>query len=146
MSLIGRFLSSEDVAVALDVPDKMRAFEAAALMVEHRHHIDHAAVFRALWRREQLGSTGLGHGVAVPHARVAGIREPIVALLCTKRPIAFGAPDQKPVSVLFVILVPEDANEEHLKILAAVSGLFADEDFRNRLAAANDPAAIQRMF
>jgi len=146
MSVIRRFLSSEDVAVALDVPDKVRAFEAAALMVERRHLVDHALVFRALWRREQLGSTGLGHGVAVPHARIAGIREPIVLLLCTKQPIAFGAPDHKPVSVLFVILVPEDANEEHLQILAAVSSLFADERFRERLSAASDPVAIQRLF
>lgn len=146
MTIISRYLSSDDVVVGLDVPDRVRALEAAALTVERRHNIDAASVFRALWRREQTGSTGLGHGIAVPHARIAGIGKPILLLVRTKLPIAFGAPDHKPVSVLFVILVPENANDEHLEILAEVSKMFSDETFRNRLEAATDPAAIQRLF
>jgi len=146
MTVISRFLSSDDVVMGLDVLDRVRALEAAALAVERRHHIDAASVFRALWRREQTGSTGLGHGIAVPHARIAGIAQPIVLLMRTKLPIAFGAPDHKPVSVLFVILVPEHANDEHLQILADVSKMFSDQSFRDRLEAATDPAAIQRLF
>lgn len=146
MNIISRLLSTEDVVVGLDVPDKQRALEEAALMVERRHNVNHATVFRALWRREQSGSTALGHGIAIPHARVAVINEPIVLLTRTKHPIAFGAPDHKRVSLLFVILVPEHANDEHLQILATVSEIFADGNFRNRLNAAIEPAAIQRLF
>jgi nitrogen PTS system EIIA component len=146
MNIISRLLSTEDVVVGLDVPDKQRALEEAALMVERRHNVNHAMVFRALWRREQSGSTALGHGIAIPHARVAGINEPIVLLTRTKHPIAFGAPDHKRVSLLFVILVPEHGNDEHLQILATVSEIFADGNFRNRLNAAIEPAAIQRLF
>lgn len=146
MTIISRYLSSDDVVVGLDVPDKLRALEEAASMVGRRYKIDSALVLQALWRREQIGSTGLGHGIAVPHARIAGIAEPIVLLMRTKHPIAFGAPDHKPVSVLFVILVPEHANDEHLQILAAASKMFSDQSFRDRLEAATDPAAIQRLF
>lgn len=146
MNIISHFLSGDDVVVGIDVPDKQRALEEAASMVEHRHNIHRAPIFRALWRREQIGSTGLGHGVAIPHARIAGISEPIVLLMRTKLPIAFGAPDHKPVSVLFVILVPEHANDEHLQILATVSEMFSHRDFRDRLKAARDAAAIHRLF
>jgi PTS system nitrogen regulatory IIA component len=146
MNIISRFLSTDDVEVGLDVPDKQRALEEVALTLGRRHKINHALVFRALWRREQSGSTALGHGIAIPHARVAGISEPIVLLTRTKHPIAFGAPDHKPVSLLFVILVPEHANDEHLQILATVSEIFADGNFRDRLNAAIEPAAIQRLF
>jgi PTS system nitrogen regulatory IIA component len=146
MTIIDRLLSRDDIALGLDVADKDRALEEAALMVERRYKIDRASVYRALWRREQMGSTGLGHGIAVPHARIPGIAEPIVLLLRTKRPIVFGAPDHMPVSVLFVILVPEEANDEHLQILSTAAKLFSDEDFRKRLDAAADPAAVRRLF
>ena len=101
---------------------------------------------RALWRREQVGSTGVGHGIAVPHARIAGISEPIVLFVRTKSAIEFHAPDHKPVSVLFVILVPEHANDEHLKILATVSEMFSNRTFRKRVEGTMEPAAIQRLF
>lgn len=123
------------------LPTKNGCLEEVALLVGRRHQINQAPIFRALWRREEIGSTGLGHGIAIPHARIAGI----VLLVRTKRPIKFGALDHRPVSVLFVILVPEHANEEHLQILATVSQMFADEAFRNRLSAATEPAAIQRL-
>jgi PTS system nitrogen regulatory IIA component len=146
MNIVGRFLSNDDIVVGLDVSDKIRALEEAALLVERRYQINHAPIFRALWRREEIGSTALGHGIAIPHARIAGMSEPIVLLVRTKLPIKFGAPDHQPVSVLFVILVPEHANEEHLQILATVSEMFSDEAFRDRLDAATEPAAIQRLF
>ena len=146
MTVIGRLLSSEDVVVELDVPDKLRALEEVAAMAARRHKIDSALVLQALWRREQIGSTGLGHGIAVPHARIAGIAEPIVLLMRTKHPIEYNAPDRKPVSILFAILVPENANDEHLRILATVAKMFSDKSFRRRLETAVEPAAIQRLF
>jgi PTS system nitrogen regulatory IIA component len=146
MNIIGHLLSSDDVAVDLDVPNKLRALEAAAVMLGRLHNVSHEAVLRALWRREQVGSTGLGHGVAIPHARIPGIGEPIVLFVRTKFGIDFHAPDRKPVSLLFVILVPEHANDEHLKILATVSEMFSDQTFRRRLDAAMETGAIQKLF
>lgn len=146
MNIISRDLSTNDVVLGLDVRDKKQALEEAALLVERRHQVDHASVFRALWRREQSGSTGLGYGVAIPHARVTGISEPIILFVRTRVPINFDAPDHQAVSILFVILVPEHANEEHLQILATVSAMFSDKAVRERLAAAPSAAAIQRLF
>ena len=146
MNIISRILSSDDVVVGLDVPNKLRALEEVAVILERRHKVSHAPVLRALWRREQVGSTGLGHGIAVPHARITGISEPIVLFVRTKSAIEFHAPDRKPVSLLFVILVPEHANDEHLKILATVSEMFSNKTFRDRLEAAMEPAAIQCLF
>jgi len=146
MNVVSDLLPCDHIVLRVDVHDKRGALEAAALMVEKRYNIDHAPILRALWRREQIGSTGLGYGIAIPHARITGVSEPIVLLLRTKAPIVFGAPDHKPVSTLFVILVPEHANEEHLQILAGVSEMLADESFRHRLSAADGPAAIQRLL
>src|SRR4030088_3518889 len=103
MNIVTRYLSSDDVVVGLDVADKRGALEAAASMVERRHYINREPVLRALWRREEIGSTGLGHGIAVPHARIPGIGEPIVLFVRTKSAIEFHAQDRKPVSLLFVI-------------------------------------------
>jgi nitrogen PTS system EIIA component len=146
MNIISCLLSGDDVVVDLDVPNKLRALEEASVILGRLHNISHDAVLRALWRREQVGSTGLGHGVAVPHARITGIREPIVLFLRTKFAIDFHSPDHKPVSLLFVILVPEHATDEHLKILATISEMFADRTFRDRLEGTMEPAAIRRLF
>jgi PTS system nitrogen regulatory IIA component len=146
VTIVNHLLSCDHIVVGLDVHDKWHALEEAALMVERRYNIDHAPILRALWRREQIGSTGLGNGIAIPHARIAGVNEPIVLLLRTKVPIVFGAPDHKPVSILFVILVPEHANEEHLQILAGASEMLSDESFRLRLSAADGPDTIKRLF
>jgi len=146
VNIIGRFLSSDDIVVRLDVPDKKRVLEGAALMAARRGQINDGSVFRALWRREETGSTAIGHGLAIPHARIAGISEPIVLILRTKVPIKFGARDHQPVSIFFVILVPEHANEEHLQILGTASEMFSEKAFRDRLDAATEPPAIQRLF
>jgi PTS system nitrogen regulatory IIA component len=146
VNIISRSLSRDDVALGLDLPDKQRALEEAALLVERHHHINHALVFRALWRREQIGSTALGSGVAIPHARIAGLSEPILLFVRPKLPVEFGAPDHRLVSLLFVVLVPEHANEEHLQILGTVSAMFSDDDFRTQLSAATESATVQRLF
>jgi len=146
MNIMSRLLSSGDVIVGLDVSNKLRALEQAAVILERRHKVSHAPVLRALWRREQVGSTALGHGIAVPHARITGISEPIVLFVRMKSAIEFQAPDHKPVSLFFVILVPEHASDEHLKILATVSEMFSNKSFRDRLEATTEPAAIQSLF
>ena len=146
MSVISRFLSLNDVVLDVNIPDKVRALEEAALLVESRHHLNHAPVFRALWRREQSGSTGLGHGIAIPHARIVGLTEPVNLLMRTKLPIKFGSPDRQGVSIFFVILVPEHATEEHLQILATVAEMFSDPRVRERVAAAREPSAIHQLF
>jgi PTS system nitrogen regulatory IIA component len=146
MNIVGGFLSTEDVVLGITATAAKGACEEIALLAARRHHLDEELVFRALWRREQIGSTAIGHGIAIPHARIPGITKPVVFFARASVPIPFGALDRQPVSVFFMILVPEHANEEHLRILATVSEMFSEREFRNRLEAATDSTAIQRLF
>ncbi len=86
-------------------------------------------VFDALMAREQLGSTGLGNGIAIPHCRLAPCDSIIGALITLDQAIDFDSLDNKPVDILFVLLVPEEENDEHVKTLAGLAALFNDEDF-----------------
>ena len=146
MNIISGLLSSEDVVLGLTATDAKRMCEEIALLIAGRHQLNDKLVFRALWRREQSGSTAVGHGIAIPHARIPGITAPLVLFVRSQLPIPFRAADHQPVSAFFVILVPEHANEEHLRILATVSEMFSDTAFRGQLEAATEPAAIQRLF
>ena len=96
--------------------------------------------------REGLGSTALGHGVALPHARIAGLPRSIAAFVRTKEPIAFAAADGKPVSNFLVLLVPAQAMDQHLKLIAEAAALFNDPSFRANLRNAVDPADVARLF
>ena len=135
--------------VELDVvaKDKHELFRIAADMLHGAYAVDPAPILRALWRREEAGSTGLGLGVAIPHARVPGITAPLTMLLRLRVPILFDAPDNKPVSLALVIIVPaDDATEQHLQLLARFAGLCTDREFRARLAAAADEGDVRCAF
>jgi PTS system nitrogen regulatory IIA component len=146
MNIIGNLLSPDDVVLGITATDAKRACQDIASLAALRHHLDDELIFRALWRREQIGSTGIGHGIAIPHARIPGITSPIVLFVRASVPIQFGALDHQPISVFFMILVPEAANAEHLQILATVSEMFSERMFRNKLDNARDRLAIQRLF
>ncbi len=136
-------------AVLLDVAafERKDALLAAANAIAASHGLDVTLVFDALWRREQASSTALGHGFAVPHARVPGIGRPATLYLHVRKPIAFGAPDGQPVSHLLVILVPVDGDhEDHLRLLANVAGLVSDATFRERLRDAKDADEVASAF
>jgi len=129
----------------VDVPDVKRALEHAADALSHAHGLDPAPVFRALWRREQIGSTAVGHGVALPHARIAGITEPLMLYLRPRYAVDFNAPDGRLVTRIWVILVPADGSaDDHLKLLAAVAEACSDEGLRAHLDSAStaDDAAL----
>lgn len=135
--------------IHLDVPlrDSRHALEFIADAIAGRHALEPAPVFRALWRREQAGSTGLGAGFAVPHARIAGIARPLTLLLRASRPIAFEAPDHDPVWLMLAILVPDDGHaDDHLLLLALVAELFSDPTFRALVDTAVDRDAVTAAF
>jgi len=100
--------------------------------------IDADEVFKRLIGRERLGSTGIGEGIAIPHCRVANCTETTGALITLASPIDYDAIDQEPVDIIFALLVPEEATDEHLQILAELAGALANADYRNRLRSAQD--------
>ncbi len=91
--------------------------------------LEETEVFNALMAREQLGTTGLGNGIAIPHCRVAPCEKIIGALITLAEPIDFDAMDGKPVDLIFALIVPEQKTDEHVQTLAALATLFNDEDF-----------------
>jgi PTS system nitrogen regulatory IIA component len=114
--------------------------------MEARHGMPQAWVVLSLSRREDVGSTGLGQGVAIPHARIKDLYRIHLAYLRLKTPIPFAAPDAKPVSDILVLLVPKQATEEHLSILAEATRMFSDPGFRKQLHLCEQPLAVRQLF
>ena len=146
MDSIAEYLSSQDIRLDLDAGDKRALFDAVGLLMEQEHGLPHDWVVQSLSRREQAGSTGIGEGVAIPHARVNGIGRTLAAYIRLASAISFDAPDGKPVSHVLVLLVPNPANVTHLTLLAEVTRLFSDPGFRKQVEASSDTYAIRQLF
>ena len=142
MSQIAQLLSIENIVLDLDATSKKRVFEHAGLLFENHQGIARSTVFDNLFAREKLGSTGLGLGIAIPHGRIKGLKEATGALLRLRTPVPFDSLDGKPVSLLFVLLVPEHANEQHLQILSELAERFSDRNCREALAKAESAEAV----
>jgi nitrogen PTS system EIIA component len=145
-NVVSDLLSSDDVIVDLDAANKAKAFEVIASFMQRRHGLDALQVAASLAEREALGSTGLGRGVAIPHARVKGLRHAVAVFARLAVPIAFDAPDAKPVSDMVVLLVPEEPNDDHLQVLALVAETFCDTDFREALRSTEDAGRIRLLL
>lgn len=143
MSLLTRLLPLSNVVLDLDVTSKKRVFEHAGILFENSLGIGRAKIFDALLARERLGSTGLGHGVAIPHGRISGLKTAAGAFLRTRTPIAFESPDGNPVNLIFVLLVPEKATDQHLQILSELAQMFSDRNIRTTLGNAADAQTAQ---
>lgn len=146
MSLLSRLLPVSNVILDLDVTSKKRVFEHAGLLFENALGIGRSLVFDALLARERLGSTGLGHGIAIPHGRIKGLKEAAGAFIRIKGPIPFESPDGNPVSLVFVLMVPEKATDMHLQILSELAQMFSEREMRTALTEATDAAAAQRLI
>jgi len=145
MSLIANLLTPENVLLDLDVGSKKRVFEQAGLLFENHQHIARGQVFDSLFAREKLGSTALGQGIAIPHGRIKGLREAVGALIRTRQPVPFDAPDGQPVDLIFVLIVPERATDLHLQILSELTQMLSDKAFRGQLLACASADAAYRL-
>ncbi|MCL1961466.1 MAG: PTS sugar transporter subunit IIA [Desulfovibrionaceae bacterium] len=136
MNRLASILPASQVLVGVDATSKKRAFEEAGLLFENLHGLSRALITDSLFARERLGSTGLGHGVAIPHGRIKGLKAPMAAVLQLAQPIGFDAPDEQPVGLLIFLLVPEAATQKHLEILSEIAELLSDAGLRERIKAA----------
>jgi PTS system nitrogen regulatory IIA component len=146
MQVLSKLLTPErTVCHALGV-SKKRLFETIAKVVcDDLPALHYDTVLDHLIAREKLGSTGLGQGIAIPHCRVDSCAQPLGTLLTLKEPIPFDAPDDKPVDLLFVLLVPAEAHQQHLDILADIASLFSQADFCQRLLDAKDSRSLYNL-
>lgn len=146
MELIAKILPIANVIAELDAGSKKRAFEQVGQLLEEQLHLGRGKIFDSLFAREKLGSTGLGHGVAIPHGRIKGLRDTVGVFAHMKQPIPFDAPDGAPVSLLFVLLVPEQATDLHLQILGELAHMFSDRQLREHLNANHDRDVLHRLL
>ncbi len=133
MNRLASILSAAQVLVQVDVSSKKRAFEEAGLLFENLHGLSRALVTDSLFSRERLGSTGLGHGVAIPHGRIKGLKSPMAAVFQLARPIGFEAPDDIAVGIMIFLLVPEAATQKHLEILSEIAEMLSDAKLRDKM-------------
>ena len=146
MTFVAKLLPLSNVAVDIPVSSKKRLFEHLGLLFENHHGIASSVVFESLFARERLGSTGLGQGVAIPHGRIKGLKDALGAFIRLAAPVSFDAPDAKPVSLVFALLVPEQATEKHLQILSELAQMFSDRALRESMLAAAAAAAVHQLI
>lgn len=146
MNHLTTLLAAPQILLDLEAGSKKRVFEQAGILFERQLGIARSMVFDSLFAREKLGSTGLGQGIAIPHGRIKGLKQAAGAFIRLATPVPFDSPDGRPVSLLFVLLVPEQATEEHLQILSELAQRFAERPFRESLLGAADPAAVIALF
>ena len=145
MNRLAAILPPEQVLVDVDATSKKRAFEEAGLLFENLHGLSRALVTDSLFARERLGSTGLGHGVAIPHGRIKGLKSPMAAVFRLAQPIGFDAPDEQPVTLLIFLLVPEAATQKHLEILSEIAELLSDAALRERIKTSPTAADLHQL-
>ena len=142
MTRIADLLSSNRVAVGVTVSSKKRALEEMArILALGAPTVTQADILSSLVGREKLGSTALGHGVAIPHGRIAGINGSIGALIRLKHPLEYEAHDGRSVDLLYGLIVPQQATNDHLQHLKAIAEAFSDEGFCEQLREARDEVA-----
>jgi len=146
MNRLASILPAANVMVDVEATSKKRAFEQAGVLFENQHSIARATVSDNLFARERLGSTGLGHGVAIPHGRIKGLKNPLAAVLRVQQAIAFDAPDDEPVSLLIFLLVPEAATQRHLDILSEIAEMLSDRALRDRLKTEPTATALHKLI
>ena len=139
----GNYLRAGAVELEGDCANRKRALEAVAALLGAGGAAPAAAeIFKSLLAREKLGSTGLGHGIAVPHCRMPGVATPRAAVLRARRPVDFDAPDGAPVRLFCALVVGADATDEHLQIFADLVGQLNDAEQRDALLRARDRDAV----
>ncbi|MCX8227429.1 MAG: PTS sugar transporter subunit IIA [Sulfitobacter sp.] len=130
------------VKVLTSASSKKRLLHDIGELAFHAYGLDSGAVIEALQTRESLGPTGVGHGVALPHARLEGLEKVLGAFVLLDKPIDFNAVDRQPVDIAFALFAPENAGVEHLKALALVSRTLRNTSVCSKLRANPEPATL----
>ena len=139
MNHIAPLITPDTSLLDVSFTSKKKLFEHAAELFAQIYSLKSTDIFTSLFERERLGSTALGCGIAIPHGRIKGLKHACGAFYRLQTPLEFDAPDNQPVSICFILLVPQDANEQHLQILGELAQLFGDEAMRAKLLQITTP-------
>jgi PTS system nitrogen regulatory IIA component len=147
MLLAGILVSADGISFQDPATSKKKVLEnLSEKLANNSKAIEADKIFQALLERERLGSTGLGKGVAIPHARVPNLPHSVAAMLMLETPINFDAADNKPVDIIFGLLVPEEDNEHCLQYLSSLVTMFRDPAICEKIRAATDAEAVFELF
>jgi PTS system nitrogen regulatory IIA component len=122
---ISALLSPQNIYLDIEVSSKKKLLELIANIVADRTRLPESLIYNNLLNRERLGSTGLGQGFAVPHARLSNLDQTLCCFFRLKQAVNFESPDNLPVDMVFTIIIPEEATEEHLLILSSLANIFS---------------------
>jgi nitrogen PTS system EIIA component len=143
---IREFLDRADIVPQLFSTDKTQALRELSRRASASLGIPQEAILSAITAREKLGSTGLGQGFALPHARVEGLNRFYGLFARLGRPIPFEAADEKPVDLIFFLLIPANSVVNYVTVLASIARRIRDQDIAKRLRLANDPAVLHALL
>ena len=147
MVTLDQILAPERVRSSVPAGSRKRTLQVLGeVLAGAEPEISAQAVFDRLVARERLGSTGVGDGCALPHARVTGLGHTLAAFLRLRRGVDFDAPDQKPVDLVFGLLVPDESTDEHLQALAAIARILSDETVRSSIRSTEEPGRIREIL
>ena len=141
---IDQLLSPDDTMVAIKAPDRSRLLQDIAGHAASRLQMDAGLIVQELQKREDLGSTGMGNGIAIPHARMMQVKQPFGMFWRLKRPIEFEAIDGQPVDLVFALLLPATAPGDQLNALACVARKLREPALLEKMRRADDSAALFR--
>jgi len=139
---ISAILKPEAIKVVGHLTSKKRIFQELAELAGSAHGFSPTEAFDALQERESLGPTGVGHGVALPHARIRGLDHIVGAFLKLEKPVNFDSVDHQPIDLVFALFAPEDSGVDHLKALALVSRTLRNNAICAKLRANDSPATL----
>ena len=143
---ISALLSPDRIFIDADISSKKRLLEFIANAVATQFNLPQSALFNNLLDRERLGSTGLGKGFAIPHARLVNLDTTIACFIRLDQPVNFEAPDNQPVDLVFAIIIPENATDEHLKILSSLAKIFSQSEICEAIRNAGSSEEVARII
>ena len=143
---ISALLSPQRIFLDTEISSKKKLLELIANIVADQTQLAESLIYNNLLNRERLGSTGLGHGFAVPHARLENLDKTIGCLFRLKEPVNFEAPDNQPVDLVFTIIIPQEATEEHLLILSSIARIFSQTDVCEAIRSATSRDEIAQII
>jgi PTS system nitrogen regulatory IIA component len=145
--IFSNLIKIDQIQLNLPISSKKKALEAVSEIVSDNYpEFNTTKVFETLIERERLGSTGIGHGVALPHGRLIECTDAIGIFISLSEGIDYDAIDQEPVTLLFALLVPENSTEEHLAILAKLAEFFRQQENREKLEQATSPETVYNLL
>jgi PTS system nitrogen regulatory IIA component len=145
--LISNLLGPESIRLDVQASSKQRLLEIISeLLARNSTDLSESQILAGLCERELLGSTGLGKGIAIPHARVSGRGSIQACFIRLKDPLPFDSTDGEPVDLLFAMAVPENGTEDHLQLLGHIAELFSNQELPKALRKAGDPGALLQLL